>query len=717
MQRTSRLSHTFSVILIIFLIFSLTACPAQTPEQAKYGVDSDYYIGLKLLSQKNEKEARLKFERCVKKGSYYCAKKSAEALCTFGNIQEKNLAAENLITKFPNEKDSLLIAVKQFESANEIHKIIQNSENLDFTTDKNELIKIRLQALKKQNNSNYETEVYKWFTECPISKEHYQFYRDFYEHPEFNDDEIITDENKGDSPTCIYTPQQFIINYRIELYKRNYTYAFQNAQTVINFFDNKQIEPAGQIASDLGKAFLYGNNSFAKNGDKFKLLAQNYQDTPAAFYFWFYSGRLYDKANTYYNQAKNSFTNAVNSTQISEQKDNAIWYLLSLSLNYSVNTIIDSITAYAREWTDTEYYEDFFENLISQLLASGKWNEFKRIYQAIDGLASDDTVAQYAYIYGRLAQEGLAEGTDDEITAAFTRALNSGSSVYYKTLAAYQLGLKASELENVLCSPYAKNDYKIDVNAQLLLEGYVDFGFPELIYPNYLELNKKGLPESTYYYLADFLAKCSDAENDFGTQGLRIAARGQRMAQRNLSKEEISQLYPRHFKEIVENSCKKYDIKESVIFALIRSESFFDADVTSSAGAIGLTQLMEFTGNDIAQRLKVKEYSLTDPENNIQFGTYYLSELVRRCDGSLLQGFFSYNAGITRVRRWLKSSLIEFGKKSDMPLDLFLETLPYTETREYGRKLVSATTMYEWLYSNETDAFTKTVETLMNFNQ
>ena len=147
------------------------------------------------------------------------------------------------------------------------------------------------------------------------------------------------------------------------------------------------------------------------------------------------------------------------------------------------------------------------------------------------------------------------------------------------------------------------------------------------------------------------------------------------------------------------------------MYALIRSESFFNADVMSSAGAIGLTQLMEFTGSDIARRFKMQDYSLTDPETNINFGTYYLSSLISRCDNSSLLGFFSYNAGITRVRRWLQSSLIEFGKKSNMPLDLFLETIPFAETREYGRKLVSATIAYDWL--NDPHNFPQTVENLI----
>ena len=69
----------------------------------------------------------------------------------------------------------------------------------------------------------------------------------------------------------------------------------------------------------------------------------------------------------------------------------------------------------------------------------------------------------------------------------------------------------------------------------------------------------------------------------------------------------------------------------------------------------------------------------------------------------MLLGFFSYNAGITRVRRWSQSTMIQFGKKEKMPIDLFLETVPYAETREYGRKLAGAAVMYEWLYSENSD--------------
>lgn len=709
----SRFTKLFVIPFLFIIGISSISCTAKTEAQEMFGVDADYFMGLKLLSEGNEKEARSKFNKCIKKGSYYCAKKSAEALCSFGSVLEKNKAAENLIALYP-EKDSLLIAARQFSASNEINKLIEYTENLDPVTDKNELIQLRLEALKKRNDSRYEKEVFNWFTECGISKEHYQFYRDIYEHPDF---ESTYTYNLIDEETTKleYTPEQFAINYRIELYKRNYTYTLAVSPKLIEYMQKGTLKPCQQLASDIGKSYLYGSMDFATNAAYFKTLAEDFKDTPLAFYFWFYAGRLYEKAGIYYKQTKLSFENAMQAAGSPSQKDNALWYLLNTSLNFSVDTIIENIGTYAPQWSDPEYFEDLFEKLISSLLASGKWNAFYDIYTAIDGFASDETVSQYAYIYARLVQEGLANGDEAASKKAFRRALKAGSSVYYKALSAYRLGLENKDLEIVLSEPYAaaKPMGEKSEAAKILLDGYAYFGFPELIYETWQELYPQGLPSETYFEMAEFLAavgKNDDADNYF-TKAARIAARGQKLSSRNLTKEELHQVYPKPYWDLVEKYCKKYDINPSVIYALIRSESFFDADISSSAGAIGLTQLMEFTGSDIAKRLKIQDYSLTDPETSINFGTYYLAELIRRCDGSQLQGFFSYNAGITRVRRWLQSSLIEFGKKSNMPADLYLETVPYTETREYGRKLISATVMYQWL--EDESSFTSTVEELL----
>ena len=130
---------------------------------------------------------------------------------------------------------------------------------------------------------------------------------------------------------------------------------------------------------------------------------------------------------------------------------------------------------------------------------------------------------------------------------------------------------------------------------------------------------------------------------------------------------------------------------------MIHSESYFDPIAVSRAGATGLTQLMDSTAADVAKKLRVSEYDLTDGPTNIRFGSFYLKELTERLDGSKINAALSYNCGISRVSSWLKSASIEFGTNK-IPSDLFVEFLPYAETREYGRKIITASAIYGWLY-------------------
>ena len=339
------------------------------------------------------------------------------------------------------------------------------------------------------------------------------------------------------------------------------------------------------------------------------------------------------------------------------------------------------------------------------MLSEGRWNEFNDLYKAIDGFASDGMTAKFAYIFGRLVQEKLAlPAIDDthksEDDPAFSRALTSGNEIYYKTMAISRLGLGGENAEEIVCNTKNDSEIPIDLEAENLLLGYISFGFPEKIYPEWLSLNKRGsrISYETGIKIAKFLENCGNNKNEYYPQALRIAAKVINSADKSVSKEDLKLLYPRDYSKLISEKCKKYNVPEEIMYALVRSECFFDHQIESSAGAVGLTQLMTFTGNDIAHRLKYNEYDLKNPDDNLEFGTWYLNNLAERLEKRWLSAFFSYNAGITRVRRWMNSSKIEFNNIKKLPDDLFLETIPYEETREYGRKLVGAAAMYAWLY-------------------
>jgi soluble lytic murein transglycosylase len=193
-------------------------------------------------------------------------------------------------------------------------------------------------------------------------------------------------------------------------------------------------------------------------------------------------------------------------------------------------------------------------------------------------------------------------------------------------------------------------------------------------------------------HLADFLQNCSDIA--LRVQGLRMASRAlmnDPAADAPLTRDSLRLVYPRFFNAEITAVSDEFELSPAYLFALTRSESFFDPEISSHAGARGLTQLMDSTAADIARKLSMSDYSLFDAETNLRFGAFYFAELRGRLDGNVLAAFFAYNAGISRVRTWLTSA-------RGLPPDLFLETIPFAETREYGKNVVSAACMYAWLY-------------------
>ncbi|MCQ2592747.1 MAG: lytic transglycosylase domain-containing protein [Treponema sp.] len=712
---------------LIFLILTpISSCGKDKTEG--FGVDADYFLGMQLLSQGNEKEATKKLQNCAKNGSLYCAQKSCELLLNLQSISEieKNKLCTNLQKKYPDTA-STLIAAKYYRSINSFEKILSitgtqpNSEQKNIPQNiQDQLTSLRLQALNARKSETCLKEIEQWFLSNPISSAHADFYTQVLLEPIIFNYSFQTDfDSLVESPSLI-SPTDLAIAFRMKIYRKNYASAYKFSSILISFIEQKKLPLTEQLASDIGKAFLYGSNSFLENALFLEQKSQSLKNTAADFYFNFYSGRLFEKAKNYA-KASAAFEKSFASTNVPAQKDNALWYLFTVNSKVSHTQLFSIFQKYKNQITDFEYFDDFFDTQITSFFANGRWNAFCDLRTITQNYCSKETNARFSYLYARLIQEGVlqVESPRQEINHALNQALDSGTSLYYKLLAAQQLNYSYNQTQDLLFrNPYLPQENKSssllttitpkNAAAEILLKGYAHFGFPELIYSEWLNFYKEGISEETSTKIAAYLYNCGKEQNNnkYTVQSLRIACRIHSSASeinKNPlpSKEQLKLMYPENFSNYVDTYCKKYNIPSSVIYALIRSESFFDVNVYSSAGAIGLTQLMESTASDVARKLKKTDYSLTDPETNIEIGTFYLAELIRRCDNSLLKAFFSYNAGITTVRRWLTEEQKYFGQKKNMSGDLFLECLSYGETREYGRKLVSASLIYELLYSDD----------------
>lgn len=158
--------------------------------------------------------------------------------------------------------------------------------------------------------------------------------------------------------------------------------------------------------------------------------------------------------------------------------------------------------------------------------------------------------------------------------------------------------------------------------------------------------------------------------------------------------------HPKSYSETVEKYAAEYNIPPEVIFAVIKTESGFDPNARSSAGALGLMQMMPSTFEWLTGEEHLNEnltdLKLFDPEVSIRYGTYYLSYLKNKffpngnVDWDII--FAAYNGGEGNVANWLcdPECVDENGK---------LVNIPFSETRSYISKVNKAVNTYKTLYA------------------
>ena len=151
--------------------------------------------------------------------------------------------------------------------------------------------------------------------------------------------------------------------------------------------------------------------------------------------------------------------------------------------------------------------------------------------------------------------------------------------------------------------------------------------------------------------------------------------------------------YPMRYREYVEQYAEQNGLNPALVFAVIKTESSFRADVVSSAGAVGLMQIMPSTAEKLAKRLGEETPSaeeLKDPETNIKYGCAMLA-WMRGEFGSMDTVLAAYNAGWGNVKKWLADEAYS----SD---GVTLHTIPFKETENFVGRVNLAAEKYREIY-------------------
>ncbi len=155
--------------------------------------------------------------------------------------------------------------------------------------------------------------------------------------------------------------------------------------------------------------------------------------------------------------------------------------------------------------------------------------------------------------------------------------------------------------------------------------------------------------------------------------------------------DDLELRFPTPYRRQVTDDARRQQIDPSWVYGVMRQESAFMADARSSAGALGLMQLMPATAKHTAHLLDWPLWRLQDllaPVENIRLGSAYLRHILDSFHGNQLLATAAYNAGPGRVRQWLSAGTT--------PADQWVETIPFTETRKYVQNVLTNAVIFDW---------------------
>lgn len=342
--------------------------------------------------------------------------------------------------------------------------------------------------------------------------------------------------------------------------------------------------------------------------------------------------------------------------------------------------------AEAMEWTKRAVDGEIFTRIgdwqaawiARAALRSGEWREVLRAVNAMSQTATGQMDPTWRYWKAR----ALNELADKPAALTLLTELAKENTFY---------GLLAAEEINAPLPPH------VDLKAGAVKPTAEDFKqFDQsAAAKRVLKLSELGLR-------ADAAREWYSVVKDFNDKDSLVAAEWMRekgiwdrsinTAERTKTKHDFSLRFQMPYAAEIKKAATQVALDHALVFGLIRQESRFWAEAVSSAGALGLMQVMPATGKWIASQLKTGEYRpshLGDVTVNTGFGAYYLRTVLDQMGGSEPMAAASYNAGPGRARAW----------RASVPLEgaIYAESIPFNETRDYVKKVLANAVWYAHL--------------------
>ena len=314
-------------------------------------------------------------------------------------------------------------------------------------------------------------------------------------------------------------------------------------------------------------------------------------------------------------------------------------------------------------------------------LRSGAVPQWALVLQAVNAM-SDEARKDPTWVYWK-ARALLGSGSSEAQRGEAQRLLESIASVrgFYEQLALEELGQKIVVPQR----PAPLSDEEKEAARQNL-------SLQRGIYAILLGLRSEGVREWNY---ATNLAKpggMTDRELLAAAQlacDREIWDRCINTSERTRTEIDLEQRFPMPFRESVTRRAREINLDPAYVYGLIPQESRFIMDARSHVGASGLMQVMPATARWTARKIGINDFKdeqINNRETNIAIGTGYLKLVLEDFSGSMPMAAAAYNAGPGRPRAWRNGPVLEAAA--------WAENVPFNETRDYVKKVLSNTTAY-----------------------
>ncbi|MCS0591065.1 transglycosylase SLT domain-containing protein [Massilia norwichensis] len=326
-------------------------------------------------------------------------------------------------------------------------------------------------------------------------------------------------------------------------------------------------------------------------------------------------------------------------------------------------------------------------------LRRGDW---KMVRATIEAMPADQrALSAWTYWLGRAHQ---AQGRKEDAQALFRRIADQNN--FYGQLALEEIG------QQISIPPSAMG--QTAPTAAELAQMAANPGFKRALKFFSLRLRFEGTREWNWT-LQNFSDRQLLVAAEYARQN-EILDRMVNTSERTRTEFDYTQRFPAPHNDILHPTAQGLGLDQAWVYGLIRQESRFISDAQSGVGASGLMQVMPSTGKWVAEKIGMTDYGhgmLNDIRTNILLGTNYLNMVLNNAEGSQVLATASYNAGPGRTRTW--RGLLN----APMEGAVWVETIPFEETRNYVRNVMSNATNYAALFEKRPQSLKARLGTIM----